>query len=150
MSLWYFEDIPIGQKTFAGKHQTTRDEILEFSQKWDRLPFHIDEEATKDYPYGSLIAPAPYILAMISRVWTTASDVPLMAVVGHLGYDKIRIPNPVRPGDLLNVVWEVVEKRESKSKPDVGIVRTRISVINQHDELVLTYFGTTMVQKRPV
>ncbi|MFA4835594.1 MAG: MaoC/PaaZ C-terminal domain-containing protein [Dehalococcoidia bacterium] len=150
MSLLYFEDIVVGEKTIAGQHQTSKTEILEFAQKWDRQPFHIDEEAAKSYPYGGLIAPAPYILAVVTRVSTADSDMPKMAVIGALGYDQMRIPNPVRPGDLLTVSWVIIEKRESKSKSDRGIVRTQTEIRNQRNEQVISYISTAMIYKRPV
>ncbi|MDD5095801.1 MAG: MaoC/PaaZ C-terminal domain-containing protein [Dehalococcoidia bacterium] len=150
MNLMYFEDLSVGQKTIGGEHQTSKAEILEFALKWDRQPFHIDEEAAKSYPYGGLIAPLPYILAVVTKVSTTDSATPKWAVMGGLGYDKLRMSNPVRPGDLLTVTWEVIEKRESKSKPDRGIVLTGTEVRNQRNELVVSYISSSMIYKRPV
>ncbi len=144
----YFEDIVVGEKEIMGQHQTSKDEIMEFARKWDRQPFHVDEEAAKSYPYGGIIAPAPYMLSVVTRV-TTSPDLPKLAVIGLLEYERVRILKPVHPGDLLTVVQEPLEKRETKSKPDRGIVRYLTQLRNQNDEVVLSYFAVCMIAKRP-
>ncbi len=148
MSLIYFEDIVVGDKKTIGQHQTDKAEILEFARKWDRQPFHVDEEAAKSYPYGGIIAPAPYLLSVISRV-ESAPDKPKTAIVGLLEYEHVRIYIPVRPGDLLTITVEPVEKRESKSNPDNGIVRYSTEIKNQRNEVVLNYICVCIVAKRP-
>ena len=147
MSLVYYEDIVVGDKETIGQHQTDKTEIQDFARKWDRQPFHVDEEAAKSYPYGGIIAPAPYILSVIARL-ASSPDISKVATLGLLEYEHIRIFNPVRPGDLLTVTIEPIEKRESKSNPDRGIVRYWTEVKNQRNEVVLNYTSVCMVAKR--
>jgi acyl dehydratase len=149
VNLIYYEDVVVGEKSIIGQHQTDKEEIQEFARKWDRQPFHMDEEAAKSYPYGGIIAPAPYILSVITRL-ASSPDNPIVATIGLLEYEHIRIFNPVRPGDLLTVTVEPVEKREVKSKPDRGIVRHWTEVRNQRNEMILNYVSVCMVAKRPI
>jgi acyl dehydratase len=149
MSIVYYEDIVVGDKTTVGQHQTDKSEIQDFARKWDRQPFHLDEEAAKSYPYGGIIAPAPYILSVVTRVMTSP-DIPKLAAIGLLEYEHVRILNPVRPGDLLTVTIEPIAKRESESRSDRGIVRYRTEVKNQRNEVVLSYVSASMIARRPV
>jgi len=73
---------------------------------------------------------------------------PIVAALGLLEYERVKILNPVRPGDRLTVSAERIEKRESQTKPDRGILRTLVEVRNQNDELNLSYITTVMVAKR--
>ena len=75
---------------------------------------------------------------------------PKIAIVGLLEYEHVRIHNPVRPGDLLTITTEPVEKRESKSNPDKGIVRYSTEIKNQRNEVVLNYICVCIVAKRPI
>jgi acyl dehydratase len=149
MDIIYYEDIVVGDKTIVGQHQTDKSEIHDFAREWDRQPFHMDEEAAKSYPYGGIIAPAPYILSVITRL-ASSPDRPTIAAVGLLEYEHIKIFNPVHPGDLLTVTIEPVEKRELKSTPDRGIVRYWTEVRNQRNEVVLNYVSVCLVAKRPI
>jgi len=149
MDIIYYEDIVVGDKTTIGQHQTDKAEILEFARKWDRQPFHLDEEAAKSYPYGGIIASAPYILSVVTRIMTSP-DIPQLAVIGLLEYEHVRILNPVRPGDLLTVTVEPIEKRELKTKSDRGIVRYWTEIKNQRNEVVLNYFSVCMITRRPI
>jgi acyl dehydratase len=149
MSTVYYEDIVVGDKTTVGSHQTDKSEIQDFARKWDRQPFHLDEEAAKSYPYGGIIAPAPYILSVVTRI-ITSPDIPKLAAIGLLEYEHVRILNPVRPGDLLTVTIEPIEKRELKSKSDRGIVRYQTDVKNQRNEVVLNYVSVCLIAKRPI
>ena len=69
-------------------------------------------------------------------------------IIAGLGWNDVRFPNPVRPDDRLSATVECLTKRESRSKPDRGIVRTQISLHNQQGEVVVTYEDTIMVAKR--
>jgi len=144
----YFEDVVLNRKKFLGDHLVTREEIIEYARKWDPQPFHIDEEAARSYPYGGLIASSGYTLAVVTLLRAT-TEKPEPAVLGMLGYEKVKILKPVYPGDTLTATSEPVEKRESESRSDRGIVTALVEVRNQHDETVLSYTVKAMIAKRP-
>ncbi|MDX9786457.1 MAG: MaoC family dehydratase N-terminal domain-containing protein [Desulfobacterales bacterium] len=149
MNWIYYEDVVVGEKITEGQYSIDKTELLEFARKWDRRPFHIDEEAANSYPYGGLIAPAPYLLSVAARMLTPL-DKPRLAVIGLLEYEHVRILRPGRPGDLLTVTSETIEKRESKSNPRQGIVRHEIVLRNHRDEVVASYLAAFIIEKRPL
>ncbi len=123
MEIIYYEDIVLNNKFSIGGHYVDKEEMLDFASKWDSLPFHIDEELAKSYPAGGLIAPASYTMAIITRLGAV-SERPRTAVLAGLEFDDVKILKAVRPGDKLAVTKEHIHKRESRTRPDCGIVRT--------------------------
>jgi acyl dehydratase len=132
-----FEDMVVGTTIEVGKHTFTREEIVEFAQKFDPQPFHLDEAAAAESPFRGLVASG----------WHTCSVMMGMLVrnvlaestsMGSPGIDEIRWLKPVRVGDTITMMNVVVDKRVSESKPDRGIVSTRWEGINQHGETVIT------------
>lgn len=144
----YYEDIELHQRSIVGEHYVDKEEMLEFASKWDRQPFHIDEELAKSYPFGGLIAPLTYTLCVISRLYSITKQ-PRLAVLAGFGYERVEILNPVRPDDKLMVIKEYIDKRESNTDADRGIVRILTEVKNQNDELCLSTVGTALVAKKP-
>jgi len=144
----YFEDIVIGEKKVMGEHFVDKDEMLEFARKWDSQPFHVDEEIAKSYPAGGLTASSNYTMCVVTKVATKKED-PVVASLGLLEYERVKILTPVRPGDILKVCVERLDKRKSKTKPDRGILRSLVEVRNQHDELNLSYIAKVMVKRTP-
>lgn len=149
MEIVYYEDVELHQSSIVGEYYVDKEEMLEFAKKWDRQPFHIDEELAQSYPFGGLIASSSYTMAIVSRVASIAER-PRMAILAGLEYERVQIPNPVRPDDQLVVTAEHIDKRESKTKPDRGIVRTLVEVKNKNDELVFSAVGVSLVAKRPI
>jgi acyl dehydratase len=132
-----FEDMEVGTSHEIGQHTFTREEIVEFAQKFDPQPFHLDEAAAAESPFRGLVASG----------WHTCSVMMGMLVrnlladstsMGSPGLDEIRWLKPVRVGDTITMKNVIVDKRVSASKPDRGIVSTRWEGINQHGELVVT------------
>ncbi len=146
MALRYFEDIQLHNKEVMGEYLVDKEEVIDFAKKWDPQPFHMDEEAAKKYPYEGIIAPNGYTISVITHI-AAKSDLK-MATIGLLGYDELRFPNPVRPGDLLTMTSECIEKRESQSNSKHGIVRTIVEIRNQEGEPVLTSKSTFMVTRQ--
>lgn len=147
MELVFFEDIEIGEKKVLGEHYVDKDEIVEFAKKWDPQPFHVDEEIAKTHPFGGLTASSNYTLCIITLL-AQMQETPDVANLGLLEYERVKILNPVRPGDRLTVLAEHIEKRESQTKPDRGILRTLVEVRNQNGELNLSYIATVMIARR--
>ena len=147
MKVLYFEDFEVGdKKTYSTEYEVTKEDIIEFATKWDPLPFHIDEEAAKTSPFKSLIASGSHILAI--RTWLMHRLEEQPDTIAQLGWDELRLPNPVRPGDKLSLTIETVMKRESKSKQDCGICTGRFIMTNQDGLPVLECLDTILVAKR--
>ena len=146
VALTYFEDFEIGQRITVREHVVLKDEVVAFAAKWDPQPFHVDEEAARASGFGGLVACSSHIMAICIRL-LNEEEVRANVLAG-LGWDEVRFPNPVRPGDSLMLTVECVDTRESRSKPDRGIVRNRVTVRNQKDELVATFEDMIIVAKR--
>ena len=144
----YFEDFPVGRSFTTRGATLSEAQILAFAWEWDPQPFHIDVEAAADWGYGGLIASGFQTLLVAFRlvfqenVWTHCS-------LGSPGIEALRWLLPVRPGDTLRCHGEVLEARESRSKPDRGFVKIRYDVLNQKDEVVADMLSTHIFRRRP-
>ena len=147
MTSGYFEDFEVGDCRKAGPYLVSKAEIIRFAKQYDPRPFHTDEEAATRSVFGGLSASAAHTFAIFIFL-TNKGQPPLRALAG-LGYDELRLPNAVRPGDELDYEWTVLEKRESKSRPDTGILRVQVHLRNQRRETVLQCIGSALVARRP-
>lgn len=145
----YWEDFEIGRVDTFGEYAVTADEIVEFSEAYDPLPFHTDPVAAAQSPYGGLIAPGLLTCAMFMRMLV---DHVLLdaASMGSPGVDSVRWLAPVRPGDTLSVRQEVLDARVLRSRPGLGLVKSRFDVRNQIDESVCELISNALFAKRPV
>jgi len=143
----YFEDIRIGDTETAGAYEVTEGEMVEFARKWDPLPIHIDPVAAQRSPHGGLIASGQYTLAVKQKLYTQTGFIGA-AVIGAIGWEEVRFLNPVRPGHRLSLTSECIDKRESKSRADRGVITYRVRMTTQTGEPVLSYVGLVMMQKR--
>lgn len=146
MELRYLEDVELKRRELLGRYEVPKEEVVEFARKWDHQPIHVDEDAAKAYPYGGIIAPTAYTMAVVVMLYNMSD--PKLAALGILGYDEVRFPNPVRPGDVITVEAECIAKRESKTKPAIGIVRYLVDARNQKGETVLSYQVGAFVARR--
>ena len=144
----YFEDFKPGDRFESRGRTASEAEIIDFALRYDPQPIHIDAEAAKRSPYGGLIASGFHTMAMAFRLaWDTG--VLSACSLGSPGIDEVRWLKPVRPGDTLRTVVEIVDARPSASKPDRGVCRFRYDVFNQNDEQVMTMTAIQMVARRP-
>ncbi len=148
MKIIYYEDIELNKKTIIGEYLVDKEEMIEFAKKWDAKPFHVDEELAKSYPAGGLTAPLTYTLSIVSRLGSLSERFRI-AALAIMEMERAQILNPVRPGDKLVVTEEHLEKRESRTRPDRGILHTRNEVKNQNDELCVSIVSVILVAKRP-
>ena len=144
----YFEDLTPGWRFDSGARRIDADEIKAYARQFDPQPFHLDEEAAKASLFGGLAASGWHTAGLTMRLLVDGAFRPAGGVVGA-GIDEFRWPRPVRPGDTLHVVSTVVEVRESKSRPGIGIVRVRHTTLNQNDEPVQDFIANHVVQRRP-
>jgi acyl dehydratase len=113
------------------------------------MPFHVDEAVAKLTPMGGLFASSAHTISVGIKLSYSLSDHEIAAIAG-LGWNDVRFPLPVMAGDTLRITSELVEKRESRSKPDRGIVVSQNRLYNQKDELVAEYKISTMMWRKPV
>lgn len=143
----YFEDLPVGRVMHASGYLITEAEILEFGQRFDPQPFHIDPEAAKTSIFGGLVAPG--CLVMCARSWLVNRMDAIPAYAAGLGTDSLDLHRPVRAGDTLRLEAEVIEARESRSRPDCGFVKMVNRLYNQRGELVMENTPKMLAYKTP-
>jgi acyl dehydratase len=144
----YFEDIEVGKKSSFGHYEVTREEVIEFAQKYDPQPFHLDDEAAAQTHFGRIAASGWHTCAMTMRMLVENMLANQQAGLGSPGVDEIRWLKPVYPGDTLRVESEVLSKQQSRSKPEMGSMRGRSTVFNQNDEPVMTLVSIGLIQVR--
>jgi acyl dehydratase len=147
MASLYFEEAEVGNMRRAGPYFVSKDEIIEFARKYDPQPFHIDEEAAARSVFAGLTASGAHTFSIVISLLSKTQ--PSLRVMAGLGWDELRLPIPVRPGDELYLEVAVLERRESKSNSDRGLVRNQMQLHNQKGEIVLQCINTVLVARRP-
>ena len=143
----YFEDFAVGQSFATGRRRVDAAEIIEFATKYDPQPFHLDAEAARASLFGGLAASGWHSAAMMMRLIVDSEFDPAGGIVG--GGGELQWLKPVRPGDELTAESEVLELRDSRSRPHQGLVTMRITMRNQAGEAVQTFTPTLLVDRRP-
>lgn len=142
----FYEDIVSDEVTESGPFHVDKDEMLAFNKKWDRLPIHIDDNAARLLGHRGIIASGQYTLC-IKQYFVNHSDWH-EAVIGTAGWDEVRFQNPVYADDDIYAKIRCIEKRESRSKPDRGIVKFLIVLENRDRKTVLSFIDTVILEKR--
>lgn len=143
----YFEDFEVGFRFQTGRAALTESEIMEYARVYDPQPFHIDPDAAAKSIYGGIIASGLQTCAL-SFALVLKADVFNESSMGSPGMDRIRWLRPVRPGDSFGVTGTVSEVTASASRPDRGRIVIDYEVMNQSDEVVLTYSITHLLRCR--
>jgi len=144
----YFEDYAVGQKFGTGTVTVTAERIKSFAREFDPQPFHTDEEAARHTFFGGLVASGWHTAAMSMRLFVESDITPVGGSIGAGGSD-LSWPRPTRPGDVLRAESEVLEMRPSKSRPQIGIMKVRLTTYNQNNEVVQIAHPTMIVPRRP-
>ena len=141
----YFEELDEGTVFRGDECVADKDEMLDYARKNDPSPFHLDEGAAKNSPYGGLIASGGYTVTLWYR-----SAIPILASIAFLGGFEwhIKLPLPVRPGDRLHTEVEIRNKQPS-SKPGRGYVTAVQRILNQDSQVVFTCEAVWMIAARP-
>jgi acyl dehydratase len=149
MTKLYLEDFTPG-RTFTSDKSFAVDSIAikAYASQFDPQPFHLDEKAAEGTFFKGLAASGWHTMSMTMRLLVDGG-LPIAGGIVGAGADEIRWPRPTRPGDTLRVQSEVLEARPSKSRPDQGLIKVRITTLNQNDEPVQTMIGNLVVPKRP-
>lgn len=142
----YYEDLEIGATDEFGEREVTKEEIIEFAERYDPQPFHTDEEAARESAFCGLVASGWHTAAVCMRLFVDGflSDV---ASAGGSGVDELRWHSPVRPGDVLSLRAEITEKRPAEN-PRVGHVHAKLTGSNQHDETVISWTLLGLIGRR--
>jgi acyl dehydratase len=146
----YYEDMIVGTVTRSSRtYQVTREEVIGFASKYDPQPFHLDDEAAAKTHFGRLSASGWHTGAMAMRMMVeTWKDMEPTAGLGSPGIDELRWVKPVFPGDELRVEMELIGKRRMKSRRDMGLSKSRQTVYNQNNEIVMTMVSNGLIQVR--
>ena len=145
----YFEQFSVGQ-TFVHEIRRTvtdMDNILFSSLTYNPAAVHIDHEYAKGTEFGKPLMNSIFTLGLI--IGLSVQDTTLGTTVGNLGMEETKFPRPVFAGDTLRAETTVMEKRESKSRQDSGIVVFRHVCLNQRDEIVGTCLRSALMYKKP-
>jgi acyl dehydratase len=145
----YLEDFAVGQTFGSGRLRVEAHRIKTFAAEFDPQPSHLDEQAASNTFFGGLAASGWHTAALTMRLLVESELKPAGGIIG-LGFDELRWPRPVRPGDELRVQSEVLEVRVSKSRPTQGVIKVRTTTLNQHDEAVQVFVSNLLVRIRRV
>jgi acyl dehydratase len=147
MSIVHYEDFVVGEVREMGPRTVTREEIVAFAAEFDPQPMHLDENAAKQTILGGLAASGWHTCSIMMRLLCDGLILNSTSQ-GSPGIDEAKWKRPVRPGDTLTVRHTILDKRESKSRPGVGLVRQECNVLNQRGESVMEMRFTAMFGKR--
>lgn len=147
MTALYLEDFAAGQTFGSSSLMVSDREIMRFGAEFDPQPFHLDPEAARDTFFGGLAASGWHTAALTMRLLVDGEMTPANGIVGA-GFESLNWPRPVRPGDTLRVVSEILEVRPSRSRPKQGMIKVRSRTFNQDGEVVQESVGNLVVMAR--
>jgi acyl dehydratase len=143
----FFEDFEAGQRFESGTYTLEEGDLVGFAKLYDPQPFHTDPVAAERSVFRGLAASGWHTTAITMRLVVDGSLRIAGGIVGR-AVEGIEWPRPVRPGDTLRVVTEILEVRPSASRPDRGTVRVRHTTLNQRGEPVQVMVGALLVPRR--
>jgi acyl dehydratase len=145
----YFDALAPGDRI---EHEVRRtvtetDNLLFTTMTHNPQPLHLDAEAARGSEFGRILVNGTFTFALM--VGLSVADTTLGTLIANLGYDKLVMPKPVFIGDTLRARTEVIERRESRSRADAGIVTFHHELLNQRDEIVCRCTRTALLKRRP-
>ncbi len=145
----YFDEWRVGDRIEHPIRRTVTetDNLLFSTMTHNPQPLHIDAEAARASEFGQILVNGTFTFSLM--VGLSVGDTTLGTLVANLGYDRLVMPAPVFIGDTMRAFSEVVELRDSQSRPTAGLVTFRHDLFNQRDELVCQCLRTALLQKRP-
>lgn len=145
-TLYFLDDLAVGQRFNSGTYALTEDKIIAFAAEYDPQPFHLDKKAAAATLFKGLAASGWHTAAITMRLLNDGGAPLAGGIIGAGG--QIEWPRPTRPGDVLQVVSEVVQIIPSRSKPQQGLVVLRCETLNQHEEVLQTLTAKLVVPRR--
>lgn len=145
----YYEELEVGMKIRheIGRTVTEMDNVLFSALTLNNQPLHIDEHFASRTEFGQRLVNGLFTMALV--VGISVPDTTSGRIVANLGYENVRHPAPVFHGDTIYVETEVIAKRESKSRPDCGIVTMTHQGINQNGVVCIEVTRSALFLKRP-
>lgn len=147
-TLLEYQDIYPGLIHKAGPYLVTESEIISFASKWDPRPYHIDRDIAEAGPFQGIIGSSSHTMAIRTLLLAELDQIHHSSIIATMGWSDVKFANPVRPNDQISLSLEWLDKRVSKSKPDVGIVRQKLQLLNQSQKVVLEYIDTVAFKIR--
>jgi acyl dehydratase len=149
MSGKYYDDLEVGQviKHRNGRTVTEMDNVLFSALTMNTQPLHLNEDFASRTEFGQRIVNGLFTLSLATGL--TVAELTEGTIVANLGYESVRHPHPTFHGDTLYVETEVLDTRDSRSRPDAGIVRFRHVGRNQHGTVVIEFERTALMLRRP-
>jgi len=144
----YFEDYPPGTVIEGGAVAVSESDIVEFARRYDPQTMHTNPAAAEHGHFGGLIASGWHTAALMMRLFAAHFLSPASSLASP-GIDELRWLKPVRPGDVLSLRVTVTEARRSRSKPNQGIVRSLVEVLNQKGDVVMSLKPISLIRCRP-
>lgn len=143
-----FEDWSIGDRIVHEIRRTVTetDNLLFTTMTHNPQPLHLDIEAAKASEFGRILVNGTFTFALM--IGLSVGDTTLGTLVANLGYDKLVMPKPVFIGDTLRAETEVDSLKESRSRPDAGVVTFAHSLLNQRDEVVCSCLRAALIRRR--
>lgn len=145
----YFEEWAAGEIITHPIRRTVTetDNLLISALTHNPQPLHLDAVYAAESEFGRIVVNGTFTFALM--IGLSVAETTLGTLIANLGYDKLTMPKPVFVGDTLCAQTEVVEARESRSRPQAGLVTFRHRLHNQRDELVCECLRTALMQRRP-
>jgi acyl dehydratase len=144
----YLDDLSVGQTFRSSTRRVDAADIKRYAAEFDPQPFHLDEATAADTMFRGLAASGWHTASLTMRLLVDGGGAPIEGGLIGAGIEELRWPRPTRPGDVLRVESEVLEVRPSRSKPAQGILRVRITTLNQDDEPVQVSVTTILAPLR--
>ena len=154
----FFEDIVVGDRMELGSHTFTAEDIKRFASAYDPQPFHLDEAAAAKSHFGRLCASGWHTLSVWMKLnirelqrqnaERTAAGAPTARMGPSPGFDDLKWLKPVYVGDTITYAFEIVGKKESRSRPEWGLVTFRNTGANQAGDEVISFIGHVFIERR--
>ncbi len=145
----YYEDLPVGTiiDHQLGRTITEYDNVMFSMLTMNLQPLHSNEDFASKTQYGQRIVNGIFTMGVV--VGITVNDITAGTIIANLGYEDIKHPNPMFHGDTVYVKTEIMSARESKSRPNTGIITMKHIGRNQHGETVIEVTRSALFLKRP-
>lgn len=144
----YYEDIEVGSTQELGSYTVPKAEMVEFAERYDPQPFHVDEDLARGTIHDGLIASGWYTASVCMRLLVDGF-LEGTSTVGAFGLDELRWRTPVRAGDTISAEHRILEATESTTRDDRGYIEEELIAHNQHDEEVIEWRATSIFLRRP-
>ena len=145
----WFDEWQVGDRIVHEIRRTVTetDNLLFTTMTHNPQPLHLDLEAAKASEFGQILVNGTFTFALM--IGLSVGDTTLGTLVANLGYDQVVMPKPVFIGDTIRAETEVVSSRESRSRPDAGIVTFQHRALNQRDEVVCQCLRSALIRRKP-